>query len=205
MLVSARNGHEAESAQQPVARPTAAQDRSVSRNEPHTNHSAVTRSASFEFRRAIKRDAKIRFAICGPSGSGKTYSLLRLATELGGPVALGLTLSTAAPANTPTYLSSMCWNSDLYDPTRLIQIIDYAAGKGYRVLCIDSLSHFWMGKGWRIGPSRSGRAKNAEPQQLRRLETGNPIAQRINRQADQRTAPYLGQLAGEDRMDSRPG
>ena len=33
-----------------------------------------------------------------------------------------------------------------YDPTRLIQIIDHAAGKGYGVLCIDSLSHFWMGK-----------------------------------------------------------
>ena len=41
MLLSARNGHEAENAQQPVARPTAAQDRPVSRNESQTNHTAV--------------------------------------------------------------------------------------------------------------------------------------------------------------------
>ena len=33
-----------------------------------------------------------------------------------------------------------------YDPARLIEIIDYVAAKGYRVLCIDSLSHFWIGK-----------------------------------------------------------
>jgi len=33
-----------------------------------------------------------------------------------------------------------------YDPARLIEIIDETASKGYRVLCIDSLSHFWMGK-----------------------------------------------------------
>ena len=46
MLESARNGHETESAQQLVARPTAAQDRSVSRNEPHPNHNAIARSAS---------------------------------------------------------------------------------------------------------------------------------------------------------------
>jgi len=35
---------------------------------------------------------------------------------------------------------------DSYDPLRLIEIIDYAAANRYRVLCIDSLSHFWIGK-----------------------------------------------------------
>jgi hypothetical protein len=33
-----------------------------------------------------------------------------------------------------------------YDPRRLVEMIDAAAQHGYQVLCIDSLSHFWMGK-----------------------------------------------------------
>src|SRR5579864_4457360 len=88
MLLPARNGHETESAQQPVAIPAAAQDRPVARNESHTNHSAAARPSPPQFRKAVKHDAKLRFAVCGPSGSGKTYTLLQLATELGGPVAL---------------------------------------------------------------------------------------------------------------------
>jgi hypothetical protein len=35
---------------------------------------------------------------------------------------------------------------DSYDPRKLVEMIDAAAGRGYQVLCIDSLSHFWMGK-----------------------------------------------------------
>ena len=127
MLISARNGHEAESAQQPVARPTAAQDRPVSRNEPHPNHNAIARPASLEFRRAVKRDAKIRFAICGPSGSGKTYTLLRLATELGGPVALIDTERGSASKYADLFEFDVL-ELESYDPARLIEIIDRAAG-----------------------------------------------------------------------------
>jgi len=145
MLISARNGHEADSAQQPVARPTATQDRPVSRNESHPNHNAIRRPAPLEFHRAVKRDAKIRFAICGPSGSGKTYTLLRLATELGGPIALIDTERGSASKYADLFEFDVL-ELESYDPARLIEIIDYVAGKGYRVLCIDSLSHFWMGK-----------------------------------------------------------
>src|SRR5215471_13824938 len=147
-LLSARNGHEAESAQQPVARPTAAPDRPVSRNDSHPNHNAISRSASSappEFRKAVKYDAKLRFAITGPSGSGKTYTLLRLATELGGPVALIDTERGSASKYADLFEFDVL-ELESYDPQRLIEIIDYATGKGYRVLCIDSLSHFWIGK-----------------------------------------------------------
>jgi len=147
MLRSARNGHEAESAQQPVARPTAAQDRPVPRNESQTqpNHTAVARPGLLEFRKAVKRDAKLRLAICGPSGSGKTYTMLRLAAELGGPVALIDTERGSASKYADLFEFDVL-ELDSYDPARLIEIIDYVAGKGYRVLCIDSLSHFWIGK-----------------------------------------------------------
>ena len=144
-LLSARNGHEAENAQQPVARPTAAPDRPVSRNESQPNHSAVSRPAPPEFRKAVKYDAKLRFAVCGPSGSGKTYTLLRVATELGGPVALIDTERGSASKYADLFAFDVL-ELESYDPQRLIEIIDYAAGKGYRVLCIDSLSHFWIGK-----------------------------------------------------------
>jgi len=97
------------------------------------------------FHRAVKYDAKLRFAICGPSGSGKTYTLLTLATELGGPVALVDTERGSASKYADIFDFDVLELS-AYDPTRLIEIIDEVAKKNYRVLCIDSLSHFWIGK-----------------------------------------------------------
>src|ERR1700722_6351322 len=97
------------------------------------------------FRRAVKYDAKLRFAVCGPSGSGKTYTLLQLGTELGGPVALIDTERGSASKYADLFEFDVL-ELDSYDPLRLIEIIDEAAKKGYRVLCIDSLSHFWIGK-----------------------------------------------------------
>jgi hypothetical protein len=144
MLLSARNGN-TESAQQPVATPTAAQDRPVSRNESHTSHIALSRPEPLQFRKAVKYDAKLRFAVCGPSGSGKTYTLLQLATELGGPVALVDTERGSASKYADIFEFDVL-ELESYDPQRLIEIIDEAAAKGYRVVCIDSLSHFWNGK-----------------------------------------------------------
>jgi hypothetical protein len=97
------------------------------------------------FRKAVKYDAKLRFAVCGPSGSGKTYTLLQLATELGGPVALIDTEHGSASKYADIFEFDVL-ELDSYDPSRLIELIDRAAATGYRVLCLDSLSHFWVGK-----------------------------------------------------------
>ena len=97
------------------------------------------------FRKAVKYDAKLRFAVCGPSGSGKTYTLLQLATELGGPVALIDTERGSASKYADIFEFDVL-ELESYDPQRLIEIIDYVASNGYRILCIDSLSHFWIGK-----------------------------------------------------------
>jgi hypothetical protein len=97
------------------------------------------------FHRAVKYDAKLRFAVCGPSGSGKTYTLLQVATELGGPVALVDTERGSASKYADIFDFDVLELAS-YDPTRLIEIIGGVAKKGYRVLCIDSLSHFWIGK-----------------------------------------------------------
>jgi len=99
----------------------------------------------FQFRKAVKEDAKLRLALCGPSGSGKTYTLLKLATELGGPVAFIDTERGSARKYADLFEFDVLELSS-FDPMVLVRIIDQAAGAGYRVLCIDSLSHFWMGK-----------------------------------------------------------
>src|SRR2546426_7117329 len=98
-----------------------------------------------QFRQAMKHGAKLRLAVCGPSGSGKTYTLLKLAGELGGPVALVDTERGSASKYADIFAFDVM-ELGSYDPLKLIEIIDAAARGGYQVLCIDSLSHFWMGK-----------------------------------------------------------
>jgi hypothetical protein len=98
-----------------------------------------------QFRKAMKFGAKLRLAVCGPSGAGKTYTLLKLATELGGPIAVVDTERGSASKYADLFDFDVL-ELDSYDPRRLVEMIDAAAKSGYRVLCIDSLSHFWMGK-----------------------------------------------------------
>ncbi len=100
---------------------------------------------SMEFRKAVKHGAKLRLAICGPSGSGKTYTLLKLASELGGPIAVVDTERGSASKYADIFDFDVL-ELGSYDPRRLVEMIDAAAQRGYQVLCIDSLSHFWMGK-----------------------------------------------------------
>ena len=115
-----------------VAAPAAAmvQDRSIPQH-PH----------QFQFRKAVKQDAKLRLALCGPSGSGKTYTLLRLAAELGGPVAFIDTERGSARKYADLFDFDVLELAS-FDPLNLIKLIDQAAAAGYAVLCIDSLSHF---------------------------------------------------------------
>jgi DNA polymerase III delta prime subunit len=125
----------------------AAQPAPVSARKPHENNPAIRKPATpeLQFRRAIKHDAKLRLAISGPSGSGKTYTLLKIASELGGPVALVDTEHGSASKYADLFEFDVL-ELDSYDPGHLLKIIDQAAEAGFRALCIDSLSHFWMGK-----------------------------------------------------------
>src|SRR5260370_25091748 len=111
----------------------------------------VNMAENVEFRKALKHGAKLRLAICGPSGSGKTYTLVRLATELGGPIAVVDTERGSASKYADIFDFDIL-ELDAYDPRRLVQMIDTAAQRGYQVLCIDSLSHLWMGKHGELHP-----------------------------------------------------
>ncbi|NEX19907.1 AAA family ATPase [Thiorhodococcus mannitoliphagus] len=101
------------------------------------------------FRKAERRQAKLRLALCGPSGSGKTFSALLIAQGLapGGQIALidtergsgelyaDLTPYDVAPLSPP------------FTPARYVELVQQAEQDGYDVLIIDSLSHAWSGDG----------------------------------------------------------
>lgn len=92
------------------------------------------------FERATKRGARLRCAMFGPSGSGKTFSALRIATGLGGRIALVDTERGSARKYADRFEFDVC---DLGDRTidGYLQVIQ--AARDYDVLIVDSLSHAW--------------------------------------------------------------
>ena len=93
------------------------------------------------FRKAQRKQAKLRLAITGPAGSGKTYSALQLAFGLGGRIAMIDTENGSGDlySNLGDYdISTM---TQPYDPRKYLQDIHEAEKEGYDIIIIDSLSH----------------------------------------------------------------
>ncbi len=101
------------------------------------------------FKKAERKAAYLRAALCGTSGSGKTFGALLLAR--------GLVGEEGKIAVIDTERSSACLYSDVtdfdvaelappYSPKRYIELIK-SASKEYQVLIIDSLTHGWAGQG----------------------------------------------------------
>lgn len=98
-----------------------------------------------QFRKAEKRQAKLRLALIGPSGAGKTYSALAIAEGLGGKVALIDTEHSSASLYADRFTFDVL-NLESFHPERYVEAIGAAQAAGYDVLIIDSLSHAWTGK-----------------------------------------------------------
>ncbi|MBM4683807.1 AAA family ATPase [Rhodococcus hoagii] len=101
---------------------------------------------TIQFTPATKKASKARIALCGPSGSGKTYTGLALATALSDRVAVIDTERGSASK----YVGLNGWQFDTvtpdkFSPLSLVETLGVAAGAGYGVALIDSLSHYWMG------------------------------------------------------------
>lgn len=128
---------------------------------------------SIAFQKAIKRDAKLRLALCGPAGSGKTYSLLSIASELGGPIAYVDTEHGSASKYADLFTFDVIEPAD-FDPRKLIESIKAAVEAGYRVICIDSLSHYWMGKGGEL-EMVDGAAKRTQGNSFAAWKTVTPV------------------------------
>jgi len=95
------------------------------------------------FKRATKRQARLRAAVFGPSGGGKTFSCLRIAAGLagGGRVAVIDTERGSASKYSDRFEFDVM---ELADQTVQGYVEAIKAANGYDVLVIDSLSHGWQ-------------------------------------------------------------
>ena len=99
------------------------------------------------FSKATKKKSKLRLAIYGPSGSGKTYSALKIATALGGPLAVIDTERGSASKYAGDVAVFDVLELESYEPAKYIAALHSAAVAGYPTIVVDSLSHAWSGKG----------------------------------------------------------
>jgi hypothetical protein len=115
------------------------------------------------FKKAERKDVKVRLALAGPAGSGKTLSALRLArglqAVLGGKIALIDTeresSSLYAGDMSQSKLLPQGWRVEFdvlpfnppFPPIKYVKGIKLAEQEGYTILILDSLSHAYQGEG----------------------------------------------------------
>lgn len=92
------------------------------------------------FKKAIREEIKLKFAITGDSGTGKTYSALAVATHLGKRIAFIDTENGGSKYYADLFDFDLL-ELDSFSPAKYIEAIDVAVRQGYDVIVIDSLSH----------------------------------------------------------------
>lgn len=100
-----------------------------------------------EFRKAVRKQAKLRLGLCGVSGGGKTYSALTLASGLGGKIAMIDTENGSGDLYANDFEYDIVRLQAPYIPGRYVELIKKAEKAGYEILIIDSLSHAWNAEG----------------------------------------------------------
>jgi hypothetical protein len=98
------------------------------------------------FKKATRDQLKLRMALAGPSGSGKTFSAMTIAKRFG-KVAVIDTEHRSASRYADLFEFDVDEFEPPFHPDRLIRHINAAEEAGYDVVVVDSLSHFWAGKG----------------------------------------------------------
>ena len=97
------------------------------------------------FIKATKEAAKLRAAIFGPSGAGKTFTSLRLATGIGGSIALIDSERRTASKYADRFDFDVCnLETGEHRVADYVKAIREAGQAGYNVLIIDSLTHAWQ-------------------------------------------------------------
>jgi hypothetical protein len=95
-----------------------------------------------KFKKAERKNVKIRFALCGPTGSGKTFSALAIAQGLGSNIGVIDTERMSSDRYADLFSFSSC-QLETFSPESYMSAIK--AAEGFDVLIIDSLSHAWEG------------------------------------------------------------
>lgn len=136
----------------------------------------------FLFEKAVAGQKYLDAIIAGVSGSGKTWTALTLATDLGGPIAVIDTERSSASL----YADAFDFNTlqlSHYSIDNLESALKSAASAGFKVVIVDSFSHFWTGAGgileevdaWVERNKYKNRAANFQAWK----EVGNPLVQRM--------------------------
>lgn len=99
------------------------------------------------FKKATRKQAKLKLALTGPSGAGKTMSALRLATGIGGKIAVIDTENGSASLYANEFDFDVCEIHPPYTVDAYEKAIHAAENAGYDIIIIDSISHQWKGEG----------------------------------------------------------
>lgn len=97
------------------------------------------------FKKATKKQSRLRLSIMGSSGAGKTYTSLNIAKHLGGKIAVIDTERGSASKYSDIFEFDVI-ELDNFHPDRYIEAIEAAEQAGYDVLIVDSITHEWNSK-----------------------------------------------------------
>ncbi|MDF2418449.1 AAA family ATPase [Acinetobacter beijerinckii] len=99
------------------------------------------------FKKAERKNAKLRLAIAGPTGSGKSFTALLLAKGIGGRIAVADTENSSAELYDDLVEFEHANIQPPYSPEKFIQVIKAAESAGFDTLILDSITHEWSGVG----------------------------------------------------------
>ncbi|WP_288421617.1 ATP-binding protein [uncultured Acinetobacter sp.] len=99
------------------------------------------------FKKAERKNAKLRLAIAGPTGSGKTYTALVLAKGIGGRIAVADTENSSAELYEDLVEFEHANIQPPYTPEKFIEVIKVAENANFDTLILDSITHEWSGVG----------------------------------------------------------
>lgn len=107
------------------------------------------------FKKAERKQSKLKIALTGPSGSGKTYSALEMASGMGKKIALIDTENGSAALYSDRFEFDTLEIEPPYTVPKYIDAIKAAVAAGYEVCVIDSLTHAWAGEGGLLAKKES--------------------------------------------------
>lgn len=120
-----------------------------------------------DFEDAVRAAEKARIALTGPSGSGKTYTALSIGTGLlpeGGTLGV-IDTERGSASKYAGLFTFKTMKLPSFEPQALIRALAVAAARGIDVVIIDSLTHFWSGRGGALAQvdqkTQNSNSKNA--------------------------------------------
>ena len=126
------------------------------------------------FKKAKKENLRLRMALCGPAGAGKTYSALSVAAAMGGKIAVVDTEHGSASKYADIFDFDVV-EPAIFDPRDLIKTIQHAEKSGYAHIIIDSLSHYWSGKGGELEMVDNAAARSKTANTFTAWKTVTPV------------------------------